>query len=115
MELILIMSSPVIMVFVSFVVFIISKSKTSHNDAGLMLMNKSIKYALIGAGITLIYTIVSMVWYEKTTGYSAGNGPLGWLFFYGPLGIALGQILALIKWRIELKHITSSSSVTNNP
>jgi len=58
----------------------------------------SVGFAFIGAVASLIFVIASMEWYERTTGYSAGNGPLGWMFFYGPASVALGQLLALIVW-----------------
>lgn len=70
----------------------IQKPKTKH-PVGL-----SLKYALVGAGVSLVLTIVWMIWYEKTTGFSAGNGPLGWIFFYGPMSSALGQLVALARW-----------------
>lgn len=43
-------------------------------------------------------TIIAMVWYEASTGYNAGNGPLGWIFFYGPISAALGQLIAMVQW-----------------
>jgi hypothetical protein len=45
-----------------------------------------------------MFTIVWMIWYEKTTGYSAGNAPSGWIFFYGPLSAMLRQLVALTIW-----------------
>lgn len=104
MNILLIMSTPLIMAFISFLVFFVLESKKSRKRTGKKLLNKSIKYAIIGAGLTLILTISHMVWYEKTTGYSAGNDPLGWLFFYGPISAALGQLIALIKWQYEKTH-----------
>jgi len=53
-----------------------------------------------GAGITLAGTIVWMVWYESTTGFSAGNAPLGWIFITGPGGIALSVIVGFIVWQL---------------
>lgn len=90
---------PIIMAFIAFFVFKFSKFNKSTDRTGQQLFNKSIRYAAIGAGLTLIYTIADMIWYEQTTGYSAGNGPLGWIFFLGPVGAAFGQLLALLKWR----------------
>lgn len=62
------------------------------------LADRSSIYAAIGAGGSLAVTVAWMVWYEKSTGYSAGNAPLGWLLFYGPTSTALGQLVALIHW-----------------
>jgi hypothetical protein len=62
------------------------------------LISRSLLYGVAGAGISLAFTIAWMIWYEWSTGYSAGNGPLGWIFFYGPTSIALGQIAALLHW-----------------
>lgn len=59
------------------------------------------KYAGGGAGATLIYTIGWMIWYEKTTGYSAGNAPLGWIFFLGPVGALIGALIGLLVWLIK--------------
>jgi hypothetical protein len=62
------------------------------------LIRSSILYAAIGAAVTLAYTIIEMVWYEASTGYSAGNGPLVWIFIYGPVSAFLGQLAALARW-----------------
>jgi hypothetical protein len=58
----------------------------------------SVGLAVVGAASSLIFTIAWMTWYERTTGISAGNGPLGWIFFYGPASVASGQFLALMIW-----------------
>jgi hypothetical protein len=63
-----------------------------------MLVWTSAAFAVAGAIATLAFTVAWMIWYEKTTGYSAGNAPLGWIFFYGPLGAAFGQLVALVLW-----------------
>jgi ABC-type multidrug transport system permease subunit len=65
---------------------------------GEILVIKSIKYGFIGAGISLGIIIIWIVWYEYFSGYSAGNAPVGWIIFYGPLSFAIGQIMALHKW-----------------
>ncbi len=46
----------------------------------------------------MLLTIAWMTWNEKTSGFSAGNAPLAWIFFYGPFSVALGQLLALTVW-----------------
>jgi hypothetical protein len=72
--------------------YALSKPKTST------LIWMTIGFAGVGALASLIFTIVWMVLYERTTGYSAGNGPVAWIFFYGPASAALGQLLALVVW-----------------
>ena len=62
------------------------------------LFSKSATLAVTGAVVALLYTVVSAIWYERTTGFSAGNAPLGWMFVYGPLGVAFGQLAALVLW-----------------
>jgi hypothetical protein len=64
--------------------------------AGLAVV--SLIGGMVGAGITLGYTIVWMIWYQATTGFDPGNAPLGWLFFLGPLGFAAGELVGLIMW-----------------
>ena len=90
---------PVIMLIVAYIVFKVTKQEAIAVRTGKELTNISIKYAAIGAGLTLIYTVAEMIWYKNTTGYGAGNGPLAWIFLFGPIGAAIGQLLALIKWR----------------
>ena len=55
-------------------------------------------YTAVSAALTLAYTIYWMIDYERTTGYSAGNGPLAWIFIYLPLSFTLGQFVGLIHW-----------------
>lgn len=65
---------------------------------GPLLALKSIKYGIVGVAPSLVVTIAWMLGYEFLTGYNAGNAPLGWILFYGPISFALGQIIALVRW-----------------
>lgn len=56
---------------------------------------------VIGAGLTFAYTFASMIWYTWSTGYDAGNAPLAWIFFFGPIGFACGQLVALLAWCVN--------------
>ena len=38
---------------------------------------------------------------EKTTGYSAGNAPVAWIFFFGPLGAAIGALIGFLVWWLK--------------
>ena len=98
MTLLLIFLSPLFAALLAALVVLGTKLAHLPKPKATYLVELSLKYAVIGAGISLGLTIVWMIWYEKTTGYSAGNGPLGWIFFYGPLSAALGQLVALVRW-----------------
>lgn len=75
-------------------------ARLNHSSTGSFqsLVRLVLLFALGGAGATLVLTIAWMIWYEHSTGFSAGNGPLGWIFVYGPIGAALGEICALAVW-----------------
>ena len=90
--------SPVIMAVIVGLVVVYAKVSNLPKPGIDRLVARSVKYAAVGAGASLVLLIVLMIWYEQTTGYSAGNAPLGWLFFYGPVSAALGQMVALILW-----------------
>jgi hypothetical protein len=45
---------------------------------------------------SLLLSIAWMIHYEKPTGFSAGNAPLAWIFFYSPVGAATGQLIGLM-------------------
>jgi len=90
--------SPVLMLVAAVAVVLIAELKGRPIERISRLIWTSAAFALAGAVATLVLTIASMIWYEKTTGYSAGNGPLGWIFFYGPVGAAFGQLVALLLW-----------------
>jgi hypothetical protein len=51
-----------------------------------------------GAAITLVAVIGWAVWRQITTGYGADHALLQWLFFYGPVGFAAGQVIAVVRW-----------------
>jgi hypothetical protein len=72
------------------------------------LIRSGIFYAAIGALASLALTIVWMVWYEASTGYSAGNGPLAWIFIYGPVSATLGMIAALARWWFKKDALPTS-------
>ncbi len=89
------------MLVAAVVVVLIAKTRGRPIERIGRLVWTSAAFALAGAVATLVLTIAWMIWYEKTTGYSAGNGPLGWIFFYGPLGAASGQLVALLLWWLK--------------
>ncbi len=99
--LVLMLLAPIIalLVAVAMVVFARMTGKSKANLSTLVRL--SLLFALVGIVASLIFTIAWMSWYEKTSGYSAGNAPVGWLLFYGPFSSALGQLLALIVWWLK--------------
>ena len=84
------------LIVASFVGLLVKRVYPHASSSELILL--SVIYGVIGAGASLIWTFHEMHVYETETGYSAGNGPLGWIFLYGPLSFAIGQALALLQW-----------------
>jgi hypothetical protein len=90
--------SPILAAVLAALVVAIAKYAHLSKSSYASLLISSLIFAAIGVAISLIVTIIWMIWYESSTGYSAGNAPLGWIFFYGPVSAAIGQLLALVKW-----------------
>ena len=90
--------SPLAMVVVATTVVAIAKLSALPKPKASTLIWMTIAFAGVGAIASLAFTIAWMYWHESTTGISAGNGPLGWIFFYGPVSAALGQLVALVVW-----------------
>lgn len=93
--------SPVLMIVVAAGVVLYARTAQLAKPSIGYLVSRSIGFAVIGAVASLLLTIGWMIWYERSTGYSAGNAPLGWIFFYGPLSAACGQLAALIAWWLK--------------
>lgn len=89
---------PVLALLVQAGFYVYAKSMHLEKPSVGRLVIKSFKYSFIGVVISLLLTIAWMVWYEYSSGYSAGNGPIGWILFYGPVSVAIGQIMALSRW-----------------
>ena len=90
--------SPVIVALFALAVVSLARIAEKPRAKISTLVRLSLLFALVGAGASLLLTIIWAIWYEKTSGFSAGNAPLGWFFFYGPFSVALGQLLALTVW-----------------
>jgi len=67
-------------------------------------------FAASAAGFSLLYTVIDMIQYERETGYSAGNAPVGWLFLCLPASIFLGIIAALVARCFEKKRSGSDQN-----
>jgi hypothetical protein len=94
----IIVLSPLLAAAVAVVVYMSAKWAHLPKPRATYLVRLSLTYAAIGASVSLLLTIVWMNWYEGSTGISAGNAPIGWIFFSGPLSAALGQLAALSRW-----------------
>jgi hypothetical protein len=90
--------SPIAVAVISLIVFLACRAPRFRRPSGKALVGVSAAAAAICAALTLAYTIMEMAWYEAGTGRSAGNGPLGWILFSGPLSVAVGFVVALVAW-----------------
>lgn len=98
MLLLAIIVSPVVLAVIAASLFFYAKARALTKPGAGFLLGLTLLYSFVGAVASLILTVAWMGWYERTSGFSAGNAPLGWIFGYGPLSVALGQSVALIQW-----------------
>ena len=98
MELVAAISSPIITLLILAIGAVAARKYSSKQPSISGLVVTSLIYAGACLVLSLIGTIFWMSYYENTTGYSAGNAPLGWIFFYAPLSITLGMLIAFIHW-----------------
>jgi len=84
------------MLFIAFVVFIRSDKLVK---SGLQLIKISVKYALIGALITLIYSYFALSVRGNISIAEINYESIISLLFLCPVGSAFGQLIALIKWK----------------
>lgn len=89
---------PIALVVIEICFVVVVRHINFTTSPGSLLALKSIKYGIVGVALSLALTIAWMLGYECLTGYNAGNAPLGWILFYGPISFALGQIVALGRW-----------------
>lgn len=90
--------SPLVLAAASGWAFVNARRRKLPKPAGGYLIFLSVIYGCVGAAATLAWTIYAMGNYESSSGVDAGNGPLGWIVLYGPLGFAAGELLALVQW-----------------
>jgi hypothetical protein len=93
---------PIVVLALIIVVALAAAGTDLRRPSVTELLLRTVVYAVAAAAISLGGTIAWMIWYEKTTGYSAGNAPLGWIFYYGPLSAGIGEFIALIHWSIRI-------------
>lgn len=98
---VIIFFSPFILAVFALIVVLIAKKAKLSKPSLTYLVSRSFVFAAIGAVSTLLLTIAWIIWYEHSTGYSANQTPFAWIFFFGPLSAALGQLLALGMWWIK--------------
>jgi len=88
--------APIIMVVLALVAVAIARLAHMPKPRVGYLVSSSLAFAAIGGMGALLIATAWIVW-SSTLG-SPGNGPPGGLFLYGPLGVSLGQLYALIAW-----------------
>lgn len=88
-------SPPVVVVLIS---IIAAMAENGREPSKAALFVYAGLFGFAGCVASLIWTILWMSNYESRTGYSAGNAPIGWLFFYGPLSFAAGGLAAIPLW-----------------
>jgi hypothetical protein len=93
--------SPLLVAVLALIVFFIAKKAKLSKPNWMYLVKRSFLFAVIGSGSTLLLTVVWIIWYEHSTGYSANQTPFAWIFFFGPLSAAFVQLLALWMWWIK--------------
>ena len=71
-----------------------------NSSFGDMLI-KCFVSASIFAGLSLAGVIGRMIWYSYKTGIDSSQGPLAWIFFFGPISIAAGEIVGFIVWLFQ--------------
>src|SRR6185436_17239395 len=91
----------IVAVFALIVVLIAKKAKLSKPSLTYLVSRGFCLVEMVGF-FTFLLTIAWIIWYERSTGYSANQTPFAWIFFFGPLSAALGQLLALGMWWNEL-------------
>lgn len=103
--------SPLIAALIAVGAVVLARTTGKQKAKVITLVVLSLLFAIAGAGVSLIYTIDWMASYEESTGYSAGNAPLGWMFSYGPVSAALGQLLALAVWWFKKPDGTGNGNI----
>jgi hypothetical protein len=86
------------MVVVAWAVVVIARKRGLPRAPAKRLKDWSLWYAAIGLMGSLALCIGAMAWLQASTGIDQGNGPLGWIFLYGPASAGLGQFIALVRW-----------------
>ena len=99
--------SPLLTAILAGSVVLYAKSASLPKPRISFLVWRSLIYAVIGAAVSLGFTLAWMAWYESYTGFSAGKGLLGWALLFGPLSASFGQLVALIDWWFKKGAIAS--------
>ena len=87
------------MLLIAIGIFKTSKADKNNRDK---LIKLSIKYAIISGVIITIYTFIALLLHEGVE-YMIANYDyyIIALFFMTPVGLAFGQLVALIKWKLD--------------
>ena len=90
--------SPLILVILAVVAVAVVRLAHLPKPSIAWLVTRSLVFAVTGVAVSLGATYAWMIWYERSSGYSAGNAPVFWFILAAPPSAALGQLLALLWW-----------------
>ena len=108
MDLLLMILSPLIVtpLCIGFYVFEVRRTRWGLKYTSEGFLRDMILWGMIGFGVASLVVIFPTVLYDSP------QGPLA-LIFYGPLGIAIGEIVGAMKWRIRLARLDLALIETN--
>jgi hypothetical protein len=96
--LLLAFGAPLLAALALVVAYATARAAQLTKPSGAALIRAAATASGICIGLALSLTVIAMVIFEVTTNLGAGNGPLGFIFIYGPLAIAAGMLSALAGW-----------------
>ena len=97
MDLWLMIGSPVIVTTMCAAFYVIEMLRTGIGFKYTLetFLRYLIQWGMIGFGVAFLVVLF------LTAIYNSAQGPLA-LIFYGPLGIAIGELLGVMQWRLKV-------------
>ena len=59
---------------------------------------KSLVTGTVFASLSLVWVVAKMIAYSYSTGKDPNQGPLVWIFLYGPISFGIGELAGFIVW-----------------
>jgi hypothetical protein len=66
---------------------------------------KSLVTGTIFAGLSLVWVVAKMITYAYSTGKDPNQGPLVWMFLYGPISFGVGELAGFIVWLLAKRIV----------